>query len=100
MAYDHPTHGTGRIEYGNADVYFSNEHGYFKALTQKGNEILTGSTSLKGQASIAYVVKMDLQVVQNIDGLKIYKNKKIAKSNFLSKLFKHTVPCILRHTGL
>lgn len=78
LAYTHPTHGTGRIEYGNADVYFSNEHGYFKALTEKGNEILTGSTSLKGQASIAYVVKMDLQEVQDIDGLKIYKNNQSA----------------------
>jgi predicted CXXCH cytochrome family protein len=78
LAYDHPTHGTGRIEYGNPDVYFSNEHGYFKALTQKGNEILTGSTSLKGQVSLAYVVKMDLQEVQNIDGLKIYKNNQSA----------------------
>ncbi|WP_404329908.1 cytochrome c3 family protein [Mesobacillus maritimus] len=78
LAYTHPTHGTGRIEYGNADIYFSNEHGYFKALTKKGNEILTGSTSLKGQVSLAYVVKMDLQEVQDIDGLKIYKNNQSA----------------------
>jgi predicted CXXCH cytochrome family protein len=78
LAYTHPTHGTGRIEYGNTDVYFSNEHGYFKALTVKGNEILTGSTSLKGQVSLAYVVKMDLQEVQDIDGLKIYKNNQSA----------------------
>jgi predicted CXXCH cytochrome family protein len=78
LAYTHPTHGTGRIEYGNADVYFSNEKGYFKALTEKGNEILTGSTSLVGQIALAYTVQMDLQEVQDIDGLKIYKNNQSA----------------------
>jgi predicted CXXCH cytochrome family protein len=78
LAYNHPTYGAGRIEYGNPDVYFSNEHGYFKALTLKGNQILKGSTTLKGQVSLAYVVDMDLQEVQNIDGLKIYKNNQSA----------------------
>lgn len=70
-----------RIEYGNTDVYFSNEHGYFKALTPKGNDILSnanGITGLVGQVSLAYVVKMDLQPVQNIDGLVIYKNNQSA----------------------
>lgn len=78
LAYTHPTHGTGRIEYGNADVHFNNEGGYFEAETVKGNEILTGSTSLVGQVSLAYTVDMDLQVVQDIDGLKIYKNNQSA----------------------
>jgi predicted CXXCH cytochrome family protein len=70
-----------RIEYGNADVYFSNEKGYFKALTPKGNDILTnsnGMTGLVGQVSLAYTVDMDLQEVANIDGLKIYKNNQSA----------------------
>ncbi|WP_316570446.1 cytochrome c3 family protein [Neobacillus sp. YIM B06451] len=74
---------TSRIEYGDPDVYFSNEHGYFKALTVKGNDILNGLDTdnygaVVGQVSLAYTVDMDLQVVQNIDGLKIYKNNQSA----------------------
>jgi predicted CXXCH cytochrome family protein len=84
LAYTEDVAGTPtprRIEYGNTDVYFSNEHGYFKALTEKGQQILTNTgafSGLKGQVSLAYVVQMDLQEVQDIDGLKIYKNNQSA----------------------
>lgn len=70
-----------RIQYGDTDVYFSNEEGYFKALTAKGNDILTNTapySGLTGQISLAYVVDMDLQEIQDIDGLKIYKNNQSA----------------------
>ena len=70
-----------RIEYGNADIAFHNEEGSYEVLTAKGVEILTSANNYtlgKTQVSLAYVVKMDLQEVDDIDGLKIYKNNQSA----------------------
>lgn len=127
MLYGYSSHGTPhfthlsyndngeakRIEYKahseHPDVYFNNEEGYFIAETAKGEEILnggTGITELKGQVSLAYTVQMDLQVVQDIDGLKIYKNnqsaywteKDLAGNAFAGQGIKMSEYCAACHT--
>ncbi|MDQ0256669.1 putative CXXCH cytochrome family protein [Evansella vedderi] len=69
--------GSTNYQYGNEHVYVSFDKGYFQARTEFGNEILNKST-ITANVARPYIVKMDLNVVDQIGDLKIYETNQAA----------------------